>query len=405
MESIQRYWKRTDKTYLLLCILSSSFAVLALSSWAAKQGSGFALDDVTGQIVGIGDYRRAVVQAGAAAIGLCVAVLLSNIDYRSLVKVWPVHVAVTWGMVLPTLFIRNVTVGPLTIGYNAGDTDNYSWYKLGGFTLQPTELAKISFILTFAMHLNNVRGKINEPKKLGKLLLHMLVPILIIHIQGDDGTAIIYGIIACCMMFSAGLSWKYIIGAISAAAVAVAVAFGFFSDKIGKGYQWYRILAVIDPENKTGWAPSETVWKNIIYQQQRGEIALGSGGIFGNGIFGGSYYSVPNAHNDFVLSWIGNATGFVGCCVVLGILFALVCKTFATGARSEDMLGSFICAGIGGALMAQIAVNVGMNLRALPVIGVTLPFYSAGGSSVLMLYICVGLVLSVYMHNTKKLFG
>ena len=405
MESIQRYWKRTDKTYLLLCILSSSFAVLALSSWAAKQGSGFALDDVTGQIVGIGDYRRAVVQAGAAAIGLCVAVLLSNIDYRSLVKVWPVHVAVTWGMVLPTLFIRNVTVGPLTIGYNAGDTDNYSWYKLGGFTLQPTELAKISFILTFAMHLNNVRGKINEPKELGKLLLHMLVPILIIHIQGDDGTAIIYGIIACCMMFSAGLSWKYIIGAISAAAAAVAVAFGFFSDKIGKGYQWYRILAVIDPENKTGWAPSETVWKNIIYQQQRGEIALGSGGIFGNGIFNGSYYSVPNAHNDFVLSWIGNATGFVGCCVVLGILFALVCKTFATGARSEDMLGSFICAGIGGALMAQIAVNVGMNLRVLPVIGVTLPFYSAGGSSVLMLYICVGLVLSVYMHNTKKLFG
>ena len=405
LESIQRYWKRTDKTYLLLCILSSSFAVLALSSWAAKQGSGFALDDVTGQIVGIGDYRRALVQAGAAAIGLCVAVLLSNIDYRSLVKVWPVHVAVTWGMVLPTLFIRNVTVGPLTIGYNAGDTDNYSWYKLGGFTLQPTELAKISFILTFAMHLNNVRGKINEPKELGKLLLHMLVPILIIHIQGDDGTAIIYGIIACCMMFSAGLSWKYIIGAISAAAVAVAVAFGFFSDKIGKGYQWYRILAVIDPENKTGWAPSETVWKNIIYQQQRGEIALGSGGIFGNGIFGGSYYSVPNAHNDFVLSWIGNATGFVGCCVVLGILFALVCKTFATGARSEDMLGSFICAGIGGALMAQIAVNVGMNLRVLPVIGVTLPFYSAGGSSVLMLYICVGLVLSVYMHNTKKLFG
>ena len=405
MESIQRYWKRTDKTYLLLCILSSSFAVLALSSWAAKQGSGFALDDVTGQIVGVGDYRRAVVQAGAAAIGLCIAVLLSNIDYRSLVKVWPVHVAVTWGRVLPTLFIRNVTVGPLTIGYNAGDTDNYSWYKLGGFTLQPTELAKISFILTFAMHLNNVRGKINEPKELGKLLLHMLVPILIIHIQGDDGTAIIYGIIACCMMFSAGLSWKYIIGAISAAAAAVAVAFGFFSDKIGKGYQWYRILAVIDPENKTGWAPSETVWKNIIYQQQRGEIALGSGGIFGNGIFGGSYYSVPNAHNDFVFSWIGNVTGFVGCCVVLGILFALVCKTFATGARSEDMLGSFICAGIGGALMAQIAVNVGMNLRVLPVIGVTLPFYSAGGSSVLMLYICVGLVLSVYMHNTKKLFG
>ena len=144
---------------------------------------------------------------------------------------------------------------------------------------------------------------------------------------------------------------------------------------------------------------------HIIYQQQRGEIAIGSGGIFGNGLFSGRYYSVPNAHNDFILSWLGNAIGFVGLCIVLGALLALVIKTFATGARSEDLLGSYICAGIGGALMAQIAVNVGMNLRVLPVIGVTLPFYSAGGSSVLMLYICVGLVLSVYMHNTKSLFG
>ena len=285
LESIQRYWKRTDKVYLLLCLFSSGMAVLALASWAAKQGNGFAVDGLTGQITGVGDYRRAMVQAGAAAIGIVVAILLSNIDYRSLVNVWPVHVALTWGLVLPTLIIRNVSIGPLTIGYNAGDTDNYSWYKLGGFTFQPTELAKISFILTFAMHLNNVRSRLNEPKELGKLLLHLFVPIAIIHIQGDDGTAIIYGIIGCCMLFAAGLSWKYIVGAASALAAAMAVAFAFFSDKIGKGYQWYRILAVIDPNNETGWAPSETVWKNIIYQQQRGEIAIGSGGIFGNGFF------------------------------------------------------------------------------------------------------------------------
>ena len=200
--------------YLLLCIFSSVMAVLALSSWAAKQGNGFATDEVTGAIIGIGDYRRALVQAGAAAIGIVIALLLSCVDYRSLVKVWPVHVVLTWGLVLPTLVIRNVSIGPLTIGYNAGDTDNYSWYKLGGFTFQPTELAKISFILTFAMHLNNVRSRINEPKELAKLLLHLLVPIAIIHVQGDDGTAIIYGIIGCCMMFAAGLSWKYILSLI-----------------------------------------------------------------------------------------------------------------------------------------------------------------------------------------------
>ena len=173
LESIRQYFKRTDKIYLLLCIFSSTMAVVALASWAAKQGNGFATDEITGAITGIGDYRRALVQAGAAVLGIVIALLLSCIDYRSLVKVWPVHVALTWGLVLPTLFIRNVAIGPLTIGFNAGDTDNYSWYKLGGFTFQPTELAKISFILTFAMHLNNVRSRINEPKELGKLLLHL----------------------------------------------------------------------------------------------------------------------------------------------------------------------------------------------------------------------------------------
>ena len=127
LESIQRYFKRTDKVYLFLCIFSSVMAVVALSSWAAKQGNGFAVDEVTGAITGIGDYRRALVQGISALIGLTIAILLSNIDYRSLVKVWPVHVALTWGLVLPTLVIRNVTIGPLTIGYNAGDTDNYSW--------------------------------------------------------------------------------------------------------------------------------------------------------------------------------------------------------------------------------------------------------------------------------------
>ncbi|MFR2561837.1 MAG: FtsW/RodA/SpoVE family cell cycle protein, partial [Anaeromassilibacillus sp.] len=166
-----------------------------------KGKSQFVGPEISGKRLGV---------IGLGAIGILVAILLSNIDYRRLVNVWPVHVVLTWGLVLPTLVIRNVTLGPLTIGYNAGDTDNYSWYKLGGFTFQPTELAKISFILTFAMHLNNVRSRLNEPKELGKLLLHLFVPIGIIHIQGDDGTAIIYGIIGCCMLFAAGLSWKYI---------------------------------------------------------------------------------------------------------------------------------------------------------------------------------------------------
>ena len=396
MESIQRYWKRTDKAYLLLCLFSSGMAVLALASWAAKQGNGFAVDGLTGQITGVGDYRRAVVQAGAAAIGIVVAILLSNIDYRSLVNVWPVHVALTWGLVLPTLVIRNVSIGPLTIGYNAGDTDNYSWYKLGGFTFQPTELAKISFILTFAMHLNNVRSRLNEPKELGKLLLHLFVPIAIIHIQGDDGTAIIFMAIGCVMLFAAGLSWRYIGGAAAALLSVSAIVVGFFRDKVFKSYQFARIMAVI--------YPNDPAYARYTYQQNKGVISIGSGQILGRGLFGENHNVVPNVWNDFIFSYIAEAVGFVGCLVVLGVLFSIAFKTLATGLRSEDQCGSYICIGIFAAMFFQITINLGMNLQVLPVIGVTLPFFSAGGSSVTMLYLCVGVVLSVYLHNKKNLF-
>ena len=405
MKAVRNYLKTTDRPYLFLCMACSIFAILMLISVGRYYAGGFTYDSLTGAR-GLGGYKYALVQAGAFVLGLGCAVFLSYLDYQTLARLWPLHVSVTWFLVLLTLVFHNVEIAGFTIGYAPSNTQNYSWILLpGGISLQPTELAKISFILTFAMHLNNVRSRINEPKELAKLLAHLFAPILIIHIQGDDGTAIIYGIIGCCMMFTAGLSWKYIVAALSAAIAAVSAAFLFLSDSIGKSYQWYRILAVIDPENATGWAPSEDVWKNIVYQQDRGEVALGAGGLFGNGMFSGEYYSVPNAHHDFIFSWVGNALGFVGCMVVMGVLIALVIRTFAVGARSEDMLGSFICAGVGGALLAQIAVNIGMNLRLLPVIGVTLPFYSAGGSSILMLYICVGLVLSVHMHNKKKLFG
>ncbi len=398
------YGKRTDLLYLCMCVGSSVFAVVILVSIGVTTLGGFSVDAVTGEISGLGGYQRAVVQAVASAGGLLAAVIISNFDYRNLVKLWPVHVALTWGMVLPTLFFDNFKIGALTIGYSNG-TENTSWYSFAGFTFQPTELAKISFILTFAMHLNNVRQHLNEPKELAKLLLHMMVPALIIHFQGDDGTAVIFLIIGAFMLFMGGLSWKYIIAAIIAGSSAVALAFTFFSDSIGKSYQWLRIQALLDPSNSTGWAATTTIYEQYTYQQSRGEISIGAGQIFGRGLFSGEYYYVPYVWNDFVFSWIGHATGFIGCVCVLAVLIFIVIRTLQTGLASEDLLGTYICTGIAGAMLAQIFVNVGMNLRVLPVVGITLPFYSAGGSSVAMLYISVGLVLSVFMHNKKTLFS
>ena len=128
-------------------------------------------------------------------------------------------------------------------------------------------------------------------------------------------------------------------------------------------------------------------------------------GLTGQGLLSGEHIFVPNAWNDFIFAYLANVLGFLGAAAVLLLLFALCLRTLRTGLQCPDALGCNICVGIFAALFLQCVINIGMNLQVLPVIGVTLPFYSAGGSSVLMLYICVGLVLSVYSHNTKSLFG
>src|SRR5699024_3635510 len=132
--------------------------------------------------------------------------------------------------------------------------------------------------------------------------------------------------------------------------------------------------------------------------------AIGTGGLTGQGLFSGDHIFVPNAWNDFIFAYLANVMGFVGAALALLLLFWLCLRTLRTAMQSTDALGRLICVGIFAALFVQCVINLGMNLQVLPVIGVTLPFFSAGGSSVVMMYLCVGLVLSVGMHaRTSRL--
>ena len=160
-----------------------------------------------------------------------------------------------------------------------------------------------------------------------------------------------------------------------------------------KGYQFKRILAVLTPD--------DPALADITYQQNKGAMAIGTGGLTGQGLFSGEHIFVPNAWNDFIFAYLANVLGFIGAAVVLVLLLALCLRTLQTGLRCPDALGCNICVGIFAALFLQCVINLGMNLQVLPVIGVTLPFFSAGGSSVVMMYLCVGIVLSVGM-NTRR---
>ena len=371
----RRYLRRIDGPLLLMCAACSVLSVVVLVSIGQNQ---------------LGSINKASVQFIASALGLMLALVFSSVDIHALARAWPLHAVLSWGLVLPTLFLHNVRAGFLTIGYDAGGTSNYSWYRVGGMTFQPAELAKISLILTLALHLYTVRGRVNKPRNLLLLLLHIGLPVLVIHIQGDDGTALVFLGIGLVMLFAGGLSGWLVAGGL-AAVCGGAVALLRLKPNLLKGYQAKRILAVLHPE--------DPALADFTYQQNKGALAIGTGGLTGQGLFDGEPIFVPNAWNDFVFAYTANVLGFLGAAAVLVLLAALCLRTLNTARSAPDALGSHICVGVFAALFLQTVINLGMNLQVLPVIGVTLPFFSAGGSSALMMYLCVGIVLSVRAHS------
>ena len=378
LDLMRRYAARADLLLLALCAVCSALSVVVLVSVGQSQLGG--------------SNNKASVQLIASLLGVMLAVIMSTVDYRTLARAWPLHAAVAWGLVLPTLFLHNFRAGFLTIGYDAGGTSNYSWYRVGGMTFQPTELAKISFVLTLAWHLERVRGRVNKPLNLLALLAHILLPVLAIHIQGDDGTALVFLGIGLVMLFAGGLS-PWLAGGAAGCAVGGGALLLALKPDILKGYQFKRILAVLNPD--------DPALADFTYQQNKGAMAIGTGGLTGQGLFTGEHIFVPNAWNDFIYSYLANVLGFLGAAAVLILLFAIAARTLTTALHSPDALGRYICVGIFAALFLQTVINIGMNLQVLPVIGVTLPFFSAGGSSVVMMYLCVGLVLSVSLHTRR----
>ena len=375
---IRRYLRRVDLFMLLLCAACSVLSVVVLMSIGQTQ---------------LGSNNKASVQLIASLLGMMLAAVFSTADYHALARAWPLHGVVAWGLVLPTLFLHNVNTGLLTIGYDAGGTSNYSWYRVGGMTFQPAELAKISFILTLALHLSRVRGQVNRPRNLLLVLLHILLPVAAIHIQGDDGTALVFLGIGLVMLYAGGLSHWLAAGGLAAGIVGGAALLALRPGLL-KGYQFKRILAVLTPD--------DPALADITYQQNKGAMAIGTGGLTGQGLFSGEHIFVPNAWNDFIFAYLANVLGFVGAAAVLALLLGVCLRTLTAALQSRDALGRNICVGIFAALFLQTVINLGMNLQVLPVIGVTLPFFSAGGSSVVMMYFCVGLVLSVGLQARRS---
>ena len=330
---------------------------------------------------------KLIMQIAMTLAGMIAVLILSNLDYRFFVdRFWVVFLIGSALLLAITLLFGST-------GENM-ETANRSWLRIPviGIAIQPSEFVKITFLCTFSKHIEMVKDKINRPLPLLGLMLHAGLIVGLILLSGDLGVALVYlGIIAV-MLFCAGLSVWYFVGAI----VIVAIAFPFLWDLL-KPYQQNRIIFGFQPEldpNDVGRQPL----------MSRDTIA--AGGLFGIGLFeGGRYESLAASHTDFIFATVCEKFGFVGGFLVVAALVVVALRLLWLAYRCRDMAGRLICSGIAAIIIIQSLENLWMCLALIPVVGITLPFMSCGGSSVFALYVLMGLAHSAGAREKKFYFS
>lgn len=329
------------------------------------------------------EYNPIKNQIFATIIGLGLMALVVLLDYdftKSLYK---------------TIYILSIILMLLVTFFGSGaeewGADN--WIVLGPISFQPSEFVKLGLIIVLAKFIEERESKINHPLELGKVLLLGLIPILMIA-KEDFGTAIVVLLILAIILFTAGISWKYIGLVALIAALSLPTLYASLDD-----YQKDRIINFLDPSND----PTGTG-----LQATQGRIAVGSGQLFGKGFFKGSQTQnnyIPEKQTDFIFAVLGEEAGFVGVFIVI-ILYALVLVRLVWIARhAKDTYGTLLVMGICGMFFAHIFENIGMTIGLMPITGIPLPFMSHGGTFQIVNLLAIGLALQTNIERDRLDFS
>ena len=349
-----------------------------------------------------GSLKYVIVQGAGWCIGTAAYFLLSGIDIVELSKKWRWILGFNIGLILllltPLGLVRNgnrAWLGVNTIGAKLG----IEALKNFPITFQPAEIVKITFILLLAyqlVHLSETR----DLKRFTNVIqptVHVVFMFCFYYvISHDAGSGLVYLFIFVCMAFAAGFAARWLVLGIGGAAVGLVAAWKL---RLLRG-DWYdRIMVVLDHS----YQPQKAGW-----QQTRGMIALGSGGLTGQGLFHGTQTqspyraSLPERQTDYIFCVCGEELGFLGCLAVISILLAIVIRCFAVARDANTRLESLVCGGMAGMLIFQTVANIGMCLFLLPVVGLTLPFFSYGGSSIVTLYAAMGIVSGIKKRSRPE---
>ncbi len=350
--------------------------------------SGISILTIFGAVDNFGKSKL-IMQVAMTLAGSIAFIIMANIDYKYFVDKLAIPMFVFSAIILAITLIPGVG----SSGANM-ETANRSWLNIPiiNIAIQPSEFVKIAFVCTFAKHLELVRDKINHPKILLGLAIHAGTIVGLILISGDLGVALVYMGIIAFMLFFAGLSYWYFLGG----GALICLAFPFLWDFL-RADQQNRIIFGFQPELDPNGVGMQSLMSREI---------IASGGLFGKGLFnGGLYEDLAATHTDFIFSTICEKFGFVGGFLVVAALTVLVIRLVWIAIRSRTVMGKLICGGIAAVIVLQTTENLWMCLALVPVVGITLPFVSAGGSSMLALYVLMGLAHSVYAKERKFFFS
>ncbi len=321
-------------------------------------------------------------QAIRIAVGFAVMFFVMTIDYTQFFR-FSSHLYVLNLLLLVSLFF---------IGRESGGAQR--WIDFRFFDLQPSEFAKIIIIISLARHLVSREGNFDSIFSVIPAFLHVALPMALIFMQPDLGTALVFIIILFGMLFMAGASVRHLL---FYAVAGIAVGFPLLWSKL-KVYQKMRLTVFLNPEaDPLGFG----------YQLMQSMIAIGSGGLRGKGLFEGTQSQLeflPAQHTDFIFSVLAEEWGFIGGVVLLLLLLLLIYRVIRVASLARDTFGSLICIGVATMLTFQVLVNIGMTISIMPVTGLPLPFMSYGGSSTMANMMALGLVLNIGMRRHKLMF-
>lgn len=326
-----------------------------------------------------GSAQFVIVQTLALVLGILLFIAMTVIDVDIFAQHW------IWLYGLSALLLLSL------IPFGAvSDTGNNGWLRFFGIGIQPTEIVKLAFIIVLAKQLAYLKDykNLNSVTSVAQIVGHFILMFGLILVTAQDlGSALVYFFIFAVMLFVAGVKIYWFIMGAAAIACMVPIFWTYFLED----YQRNRILAPydssIDPDN-TG----------INWQQNQSKIALASGQLTGTGLGDGTQSqsnAIPGKHTDFIFAVIGEELGLIGACLVLLLLMIIVIRCIQVGLRSGSTMSMLVCFGVTATVVFQTFENVGMCIGIAPVVGITLPFFSYGGSSLFSMFAAMGLVSGI----------